>query len=285
MNLAETIDGIIEQGKLSIKANEGDYIGEDGLLYCGNCHTKKQTEVNIFGAVRRPMCLCKCMTEKRDAEEAAMKREEFERRTKEYRKTGFPESDMQNWTFENDDMANERITKAMRNYVDNFTELKKHGKGLLLYGSIGKGKTYAACEVANALIDKGYPVLVTNFARLTNTIQGKFEGKQEYIDSLNQFQLLVIDDLGAERKSEYMQEIVYNIIDSRYRAGLPFIITTNMTIEEIKTPTDIGNARIYDRIIERCFPIEVNGKNRRRKKVIAEYDEMKKLLGLDEKEE
>ena len=58
-----------------------------------------------------------------------------------------------------------------------------------------------------------------------------------------------------------------------------------MTIEEIKTPTDIGNARIYDRIIERCFPIEVNGKNRRRKKVIAEYDEMKKLLGLDEKEE
>lgn len=285
MNLAETIDGIIEQGKLSIKANEGDYIGEDGLLYCGNCHTKKQTEVNIFGAVRRPMCLCKCMTEKRDAEEAAMKREKFERRTKEYRKTGFPESDMQNWTFENDDMANERITKAMRNYVDNFTELKKHGKGLLLYGSIGKGKTYAACEVANALIDKGYPVLVTNFARLTNTIQGKFEGKQEYIDSLNQFQLLVIDDLGAERKSEYMQEIVYNIIDSRYRAGLPFIITTNMTIEEIKTPTDIGNARIYDRIIERCFPIEVNGKNRRRKKVIAEYDEMKKLLGLDEKEE
>ena len=285
MNLAETIDGIIEQGKLSIKANEGDYIGEDGLLYCGNCHTKKQTEVNIFGAVRRPMCLCKCMTEKRDAEEAAMKREEFERRTKEYRKTGFPESDMQNWTFENDDMANERITKAMRNYVDNFAELKKHGKGLLLYGSIGKGKTYAACEVANALIDKGYPVLVTNFARLTNTIQGKFEGKQEYIDSLNQFQLLVIDDLGAERKSEYMQETVYNIIDSRYRAGLPFIITTNMTIEEIKTPTDIGNARIYDRIIERCFPIEVNGKNRRRKKVIAEYDEMKKLLGLDEKEE
>ena len=192
---------------------------------------------------------------------------------------------MQNWTFENDDMANERITKAMRNYVDNFADLKKHGKGLLLYGSIGKGKTYAACEVANALIDKGYPVLVTNFARLTNTIQGKFEGKQEYIDSLNQFQLLVIDDLGAERKSEYMQEIVYNIIDSRYRAGLPFIITTNMTIEEIKTPTDIGNARIYDRIIERCFPIEVNGKNRRRKKVIAEYDEMKKLLGLDEKEE
>lgn len=284
MDLKGAIDGIIEQGKLRIKANEGDYIGEDGLLYCGNCHTKKQTEVTIFGEIRRPMCLCKCQVEKRDAEERARKREEFERRIKEYRNAGFPESDMQNWTFENDDMANERITKAMRNYVDNFEELKKHGKGLLLYGNIGKGKTYAACEVANALIDKGYPVLVTNFARLTNTIQGKFEGKQEYIDSLNQFQLLVVDDLGVERKSEYMQEIIYSIIDSRYRAGLPFIITTNMTIEEIKTPTDLGNARIYDRILERCFPIEVKGKNRRRQKVIAEYDEMQKLLGLDKKE-
>lgn len=94
------------------------------------------------------------------------------------------------------------------------------------------GKTYAACEVANALIDKGYPVLVTNFARITNTIQGMYEGKQDYIDSLNEFQLLVIDDLGAERESAYMQEMVYNIIDSRYRAGLPMIYTTNISIEQ-----------------------------------------------------
>lgn len=49
---------------------------------------------------------------------------------------------------------------------------------------------------------------ISVFARLSNTIQGMYEGKQKYIDSLNQYELLVIDDLGAERKSEFMKEMV-----------------------------------------------------------------------------
>lgn len=258
---------------------EEDYI-KDGLLYCGKCNTPKQCEVELFGKIRKPMCLCKCANEKKEREEAARKNMEMMLRVEKYRNMGFPESDMKNWTFANDDMTNERLTNAMQKYVDNFKTMLKDGKGLLLYGSVGTGKTYAACEVANALIDKDYPVLVTNFARLTNTIQGMFEGKQNYIDSLNRFALLVIDDLGAERKSEYMQELVYNIIDSRYRAGLPFIVTTNLEISELKSTAEVGNARIYDRVLERCFPIEVNGASKRRKAVRESYDDMKNLLGL-----
>lgn len=279
MDLKTLVDGMERKAAETIKAEQGDFI-LDGLLHCGKCKTPKQCRVEIFGEIRTPMCLCKCEVEKKEREEEERLRQDFMRKIKEYRKMGFPESDMEHWTFANDDMSNEKITKAMQNYVDNFGELRKTGKGLLLYGSVGTGKTYAACEVANALIDKGYPVLVTNFARLTNTIQGMFEGKQTYIDSLNRFDLLVIDDLGAERKSEFMQEMVFNIIDSRYRAGLPLIITTNLTIDEIKKPNDIGNTRIYDRILERCFPIEVTGGSRRRKAVRDSYEDMKNLLGL-----
>ena len=208
-----------------------------------------------------------------------MKRNEFEKRVKDLRRAGFPDADMMKWNFANDDMENEQITKAMKRYVENFPELKKQGKGLLLYGNVGRGKTYAACEVANALIDKGYSVLVTNFSRILNTLQGSFD-KQEYIDSLNDFSLLVIDDLGIERSTEYAKEQVYNIIDSRYRLGLPMIITTNLSIDKIKNPADIENGRIYDRIIERCFPIEVKGQNRRHKAVRESYSDMKELLGL-----
>lgn len=279
MDFKQLIDGMERTAAEHIKAEQGDFI-MDGLLHCGKCKTPKQCRVEFMGVERTPMCLCKCEVERRKLEEEERKRVEFLQKIKEYRKMGFPESDMEQWTFANDDLTNEKITKAMQNYVDNFEELRKSGKGLLLYGEVGTGKTFAACEVANALIDKGYPALVTNFARLTNTIQGMFDGKQEYIDSLNRFQLLVIDDLGAERKSEFMQEMVYNIIDSRYRSGLPLIITTNLTIEEIKKPNDIGNTRIYDRIIERCFPIEVTGGSRRRKAVRQGYEDMKNLLGL-----
>lgn len=253
---------------------------QNGLLYCGKCHTPKQCEVELFGKIRKPMCLCKCASEKLEQEEAARQQMELQLRVQRYRNMGFPESDMKNWNFENDDMTNERLTRAMRKYVENFPQMLKDGKGLLLHGTVGTGKTYAACEVANALIDKGYPVLVTNFARLTNTLQGMFDGKQEYIDSLNKFALLVIDDLGAERKSDFMQEMVYNIIDSRYRAGLPLIVTTNLDMAEIKSTEQIGNARIYDRVLERCFPIEVNGASKRRKAVRETYDDMKNLLGL-----
>jgi DNA replication protein DnaC len=279
MSVQNAVESLIERSKTAIPTNDCDYIGEDGLLYCGKCHTKKQTEVMLFGTIRRPMCLCKCEAEKRDKEEAERKQADFGRKIKDLRRTGFPESNMQEWTFENDDMTNSRVTNAMKKYVENFDEMKKQGKGLLLYGSCGTGKTYAACEVANALIDKGYPVLVTNFARIINALQATFE-KQEYIDSFNRFSLLVIDDLGIERNTEFAKEQVFNIIDSRYRAGLPMIITTNLSIDKIKKPDDIENGRIYDRILERCFPIEVSGQSRRRKAIRESYDDMKNLLEL-----
>ena len=133
--------------------------------------------------------------------------------------------------------------------------------------------------IANALIDKGYPVLVTNFSRILSTLQGTFD-KQEYLDSLNQFKLLVIDDLGIERDTGYAKEQVYNIIDSRYRAGLPMIITTNLTMQKLATETELADKRVYDRIIERCFPVEVAGESRRMKKLINSFDEMKDKLGI-----
>lgn len=281
MNITNAIDSIIRQGEIHIRINEGDYINDsDGLLYCGKCHTAKQTRVQLFGIIRHPMCLCKCESEKLAREEEERKRQEFESKVKELRKIGFPDCEMQKWNFANDDLSNEQITKAMQRYVDHFAELRKSGKGLLLYGPIGTGKTYAACEVANALIDKGYSVLVTNFSRILNALQGTFE-KQDYIDRLNRFQLLIVDDLGIERSnSEFAKEQIYNVIDSRYRACLPMIITTNLSIEKIKNPDSIENSRIYDRIIERCFPIQVNGRNRRRKAVCENYDDLKAMLGI-----
>lgn len=279
MSIESAFNQMVQNSGKSIPLNDGDYKGENGLLYCGKCNTPKQTKITVLGKVHYPYCICKCEEERLNKEDEERKRNEFEKRVKDLRRAGFPDADMMKWNFANDDMENEQITKAMKRYVENFPELRKQGKGLLLYGNVGRGKTYAACEVANALIDKGYSVLVTNFSRILNTLQGSFD-KQEYIDSLNDFSLLVIDDLGIERSTEYAKEQVYNIIDSRYRLGLPMIVTTNLSIDKIKNPADIENGRIYDRIIERCFPIEVKGQNRRHKAVRESYSDMKELLGL-----
>lgn len=279
MDILRALDQIAMTASQSIMAEEGDYI-VDGLLYCHKCNTPKQCRVEILGEVRTPMCLCKCEKEKRDQRDAEIKMQEFQMHIDRLKRMGFPDSEMKKWTFERDDYKNEKISKMARNYVENFDEFKKLGKGLLLFGSVGTGKTFISACIANSLIEKGHPCLVTNFQRLVNTISGMYDGKQQYIDGLSKFQLLVIDDLASERDTEYMGEIVQNIIDSRYRSGLPLIITTNLTSEELKHPVEIRKQRIYSRLFEMCVPVEVKGADRRKEKLKTDYKELEGLLGL-----
>lgn len=279
MGFEEVLSALSEESVRNIPQDKLDYINDDGLLCCGKCKTPKQVEIVIGSRKLRPLCLCKCEEERVKEEDRLWKKKQHKIATDNLRKECFSRSDMSEWSFENDDMSNEKITDIMKRYVANFAELSKSGQGLLLYGGFGKGKTFAACEVANALIDKGYPVLVTNFAQILNRLQNTFE-RQEFIDSLNYYRLIVIDDLGIERDSAYAKEQVYNIIDARYRAGLPMIITTNLTLEELKSPTNTENRRIYDRILERCFPIEVKGGNHRRKAIRESYTDISRILGV-----
>lgn len=279
MNYGTILDGIERAAANRIKQNPEDYL-VDGLLYCGKCHTKKQTRFkDIEGKIRTPMCLCECEAKKR--EEAEQRRIEEERleHIRELRKMGFPDAELIEATFSHDDGENAKLTTITRNYAEHFDELKKNGKGLLLFGDVGTGKTFAAACIANALIDRGIPCLVTSFARIVNTIGGSFE-KQSYYDSLNEFDLLVIDDLASERDTEYMQEIVMTVVDARYRSGLPLIVTTNLTGDELKHPSDIRKKRIYSRLLEMCIPFEVKGQDRRQKKLKTDYKEFSELLGI-----
>ena len=271
---------IIERANKTANINADDYLGEDNLYYCGKCHTRKQTAVMLFDTKKIAPCICKCRADELKAEEDARKQREHFDKVMRMRSVGFPEKAMSTWTFENDDGSNPKMSNAMRKFVENFPTFQKEGKGLLLFGTVGTGKTFLAACVANALIDNGIPCLVTNFARIANEVQGLFEGKQEYYDNLNKYPLLVIDDLSAERKTEYMQEIVFNVIDARYRANLPLIVTTNLTREELMHPSDLMYQRIFSRLFEMCTPIEVSGKDRRQQALREDIGKYKNLLEL-----
>nr|UWD63390.1 MAG: AFG1-like ATPase [Bacteriophage sp.] len=278
-NLIETMT---QEASQDSHYEEGDYLDEDGLLMCGKCHTPKQCRFTATwdGKEKKPYTLCACARERRDAEEQARQAQNLRIEVNRLRKLGFPDSEMADWTFANDDGTDPKTMGIARKYVDNFAEMKKRGKGLLLYGSVGSGKTYAAACIANELINQGRPCLVTNFARITNTLQGMFDGKQRYLDDFNRLDLLVIDDLAAERDTAYMNEMIFNIIDSRYRCGKPLIVTTNLSKGDLTNPSGIERQRTYSRLFEMCFPVEVARADRRRRKFNDDSADMARLLGL-----
>lgn len=276
------IENMARKASQNSHYEEGDYLNEDGLLMCGKCHTPKQCRFTATwdGKEKKPYTPCDCERERRDAEERTRQAQNLRIEVNRLRKLGFPDTEMANWTFANDDGSDPRTTSIARKYVDNFPEMKKRGKGLLLYGTVGTGKTYTAACIANELISQGRPCLVTNFARITNTLQGMFEGKQRYLDDFNRLDLLVIDDLAAERDTSYMNEMIFNIIDSRYRSGKPLIVTSNLTKADLMASGSIDRQRIYSRLLEMCVPVEVKGTDRRAKKLRTDSADMKRLLGL-----
>lgn len=278
MSLDNGFMSALNEASAKARTENQTYLGNDGFLYCAKCNTRVQTKVEFKGVERVMNCLCKCALEKKEKEKRAHDDMLLRERIKEMRREAFPDRNMYNWTFENDDTPEAAISKTMKNYVKNFNDFMKQGKGLLLYGAVGTGKTYMAACAANALIDERISCLVTSLSRLINQLQNSFSGRQEFIDNLQKHKLLVIDDFGAERNSEYSLEQTFNIIDSRYRTGLPMIITTNLPLEEFKNPKDREHERIFDRILECCFPIEVAGRSRRRKRAAQDYYGLKKIL-------
>lgn len=283
MNDTPTMREVVAKAAADLLPREDEYIGQDGLLYCKKCNGPRTVVVNIAGiGTRTVRCRCPiCKQEEDERRLAFAKREAADRRRREC----FSEYAMMQQTFENDSGKKPELTSVMMAYANNFAAYLEKCQGLLLYGDVGTGKSYMAAAVANRVIDQGYSVHMLNFSEFSNRLMATWE-KQDYIDRLCSYDLLIFDDLGIERKKRedqatgYMQETVYNIINARYSAKRPMIVTTNLTADELSKTKDIDYIRIYDRILERCTPINVAGLNYRRSAMPATWAEVRQNLGI-----
>ena len=258
-----------------------DYTGEDGLLYCGKCHKPKEAyfapdKAAIFGRDRHP-AECDCQRAAREEREAAEKRQKHLDTVEDLKRRGFTDPAMRNWTFEHDNGRNPQTATA-RFYVESWETMQAENIGYLFWGGVGTGKSYLAACIANALMEKEVAVCMTNFATILNDLAASFEGRNEYISRLCSYPLLILDDFGMERGTEYGLEQVYNVIDSRYRSRKPLIVTTNLSLTELQNPQDTAHARIYDRVLEMCLPILFTGENFRKETAQAKLNGLKELL-------
>lgn len=278
----DNLEPMIDHFEKLVPTDPETYPGEDGRLYCSRCHTPRQSRVVLpwNNKERLVNCVCDCMRAAFEEEEELRKRMDRFSQVAPVRIAGFPAEEVQKYTFANDDGARPQLSTAMQAYVRNFTQLRKDGKGLLLYGDVGTGKTFAGGCIVNALEEQGYPCLMTSFSRLEKVLFDMRDGKRAFLDKLLLFDLVLFDDLGVERDTEYMTQQVTDILDSFYRAGIPMIITSNYTPKQLTGAEDIRKKRVYDRLLERCHPILVDGESRRKQQGRHDYAGMKQLLGL-----
>ena len=263
MEPMKMLEPIIQAANAAAALEPGDY-ERDGLRYCGKCNTPKQTRQNLFGNEITVGCMCACAQQKYAQEEKERKKREEADRIMRLRSVGISSQTFRDASFAADDGKNPKPMDTLRRYVEKWEDMKRENIGLLLYGDVGTGKSYGAACVANRLIEQSIPACMINLSTVLNSMGGfQSEEKNTYIADLMRYPLLILDDFGMERQTEYAMEQVFNIIDARYRSGKPLIITTNLSLTELNAPKSLEHKRIYDRIKEMCQPLNFGSNGRR----------------------
>lgn len=247
------------------------YIGAGGLKRCKKCDCA--VEMILSSQYRKDIkvgCMCKCELDEQEEESKILRRRQIETN----RSHCFGASKLINARFDDNDV----IDAKCWNYASEYGYYLAAGIGLLLHGKVGAGKSYLAACIANELIDQGYLVKYSTLTAMANEMNVTFGEKADYLYKLNRYDLIIIDDFGTERNTEFMNEQAYSIINARYESGKPMVITTNLSGEELNHPPTIDAARLFDRILEVCHPLEVKGTSRRRKSARDKYNEIESML-------
>ena len=158
------------------------------------------------------------------------------------------------------------VTGAVRRYVNRIDEQVDAGRGLWLCGSVGTGKTTLAMLVSSHALEAGRSVAIYSLPRLLAQIRSTYDDDSgnshvDLLDRLTAVDLLHIDDVGAEKTSEWVLEQLYSIVNARYEEERSIIITTNLERDELATQI---NERTVSRLEEMCEVLPLWGTDARR---------------------
>lgn len=168
------------------------------------------------------------------------------------------------------DMARDLQTKIavneVRGYIDDLEERLEEGQGLWLFGDTGTGKTTLAMLISKAALEAGKTVAIYSLPKLLARIRRTYDSEPggdsylSFFERLTSVDLLHIDDLGAEKRSDWVLEQLYALVNERYEAQRSILITTNLPHPELEE--QIGS-RTVSRLTQMCDEVEVRGDDRR----------------------
>lgn len=249
----------------------GEDLGFEVCQYCGKRLPRKRYVLLGKEAVIAVSCDCEKAREKQDREqrenELALERESKAKHWREhvamlYEKSGMGRRFMARTfeTYRADDDGKRRALETTKRYVETFSQRQQEGKGLYIYGGYGSGKTHLAAAMTHALIQQGTSVICQTFGDMLMDIRDKMtQGitEETAVQRYTKPQLLVIDDLGKEKCTEWSMSILYSMINRRYEDMAPVVITTNYDYHQLVkalTPKDSDDDHIRSIVsrLEEC---------------------------------
>lgn len=229
-----------------------------GRYYCQRCLDYERVYQEKDGLITSEPCSC-----------LERRRKEAEQRNLEARLSAAGlRKKFRGRTFENFTVTdlNRPAWEAARAFAKNFAVHRRSGKSLFLVGDSGRGKTHLAAAVVQEVIRQGFRALFVVTIELLSDIRGSYQGEarseQEIIKPLKQVDLLVLDDISAvDQFSDWEKGKLYEIINMRYEAEKPILVTSNKMVSWIK---DRLGKKVVDRLLEMCGDfVPVDGENYR----------------------
>ena len=267
--------------------DKNDYIECE---YCKNKLYRKTIDWNLYGT-KRVMKLdyerCNCKDAQKYWNEYDMKKlqmleeekklrmmQEFANKVDKIIKNSKMSKRNLNYKFDNFEVNsnNKKVYQSLKEYSEKLANSVER-KGLILVGNNGVGKTHLACSIANELIKNGIPIIYGTLINLLAELKNTYDvynniSEMEIIKLYEKVDLLIIDDLGKEKPSEWGLEKLFTVINSRYENNLPVIITTNYDqnslINRLNINGEIETAKsIISRLYEMCYLVKIEDRDHR----------------------
>lgn len=232
---------------------------DQGVVRCWKCRERRVAFVPAVGRELPVACRCWAATAAAARKSQAILAADLKIRSSPFFSRGYDD-----FTFEADSWPDSEASQQCRAWVERWNEMREANYGLLFSGRIGTGKTYLAAAVVNALRARGVSAIICTAANLVNVAQAS-RNPLAAIDELDSFELVALDDLGAERGTDYGISLIEGFINSRALSKRPLVVTTNFSAAQMRQPEDLRWARTFDRILALCPHVIVTTGDSRRK--------------------
>lgn len=228
----------------------GDFRDESGTLVCGLCGEPKEDGLGFPILHRHQLDAISAADETEEARASRV----AENRARCFRGEFRGLSGCTAETMAED--TPRELVGVMGAYVSDFAANRGIGRGLMLFGPVGRGKTHAAACICNMILDGGWRCLMTSTRRIRSQIESAYGSLNAVIESLCGNDLVVLDDLFRDRNTETGNEVVFDVVDALYKMRVPMVVTTNMSRNAVWSPPECIAAAV-DRLRERCQMVEL----------------------------